>query len=91
MTDTTKQAPKDRIEQVSKPGRDGTLWLYEIDYCDAPGRSGCPVMRWRTWAYEIDHAVMKFRESEDSEGWTLLGIRRVPVTAGTSRARTHRL
>lgn len=63
---------------LTKPGQYGTLYRYELTYRDEHD-ADCPEMRWRCWAYDAEHAAIKFLESEDADGWVIVGNpRRVP-------------
>lgn len=79
---------------VTKPGKYGTLFLYEIAYTDRPERDdGQPYYSGtqRTWAYSIEHAVEKFYNAEDADGWRATSIRRVPRSGLMHRAPEHTL
>lgn len=61
---------------VSKPGRDGTLYLFRVEYTDQHDPAfGKDVIR--LWAYDTNHAEERFVESEDADGWKVLSVERV--------------
>lgn len=65
-------------EPLTKEGRHGTLYRYEIEYSDEV--NGNDLMfrsTWRCWAYDSEHAIDKFCEAEDGEGWRLISWRRL--------------
>lgn len=53
-----------RAKPYTKPGEHGPLYRFVIEYGD-PGES---VMRWQCWAYDAEHALEKFNDSD--EGFT---------------------
>jgi hypothetical protein len=60
----------------TKQGADGTLHRYVITYDDGPN-SGFGPEDWRCWAYDRDHALMKWYDTPDADtGWRILAIRR---------------
>ena len=69
----------------TKPGKYGTLYLYEITYTDSSD-AGCGEMTARVWRYSLEHVVDAFDQSHDSDGWNLLRAARVPLTGGMHRA-----
>lgn len=58
----------------SKPGEHGTLYRYTIEYTDDDPAFGREF--WSTWAYNLEHALEKFTDSD--EGFT-------PVRAARQR------
>jgi hypothetical protein len=74
---------------VTKSGREGTLYLYALTYTDSSD-PGCPRLTWRTWAYNLEHAELKFVEGEDSDGWTVLDVARVLDGVDQHRAVHHK-
>jgi len=52
----------------SKPGRHGTLYLYAVPYGEE-GWHG----EWRCYAYDAEHAAMKFDDNEPDGGWVRTG------------------
>ena len=84
------------MKPITKPGKHGTLYLYEIAYTDRPERDdGQPYYNdtQRVWAYDLDHAVEKFYDAEDSDGWRATSITRVPEGGSPAlrRAPVHAL
>lgn len=69
---------------MTKPGRYGTLYRYELVYTDESD-AGFGEMTTRLWAYSLDSAVESFYESD--EGWKLLRIAAVPANGLMHRAR----
>lgn len=69
-------AVADRPALLTREAAHGTQHRYAIEYRDSDDE-GCPVFTWRTWAYSFAHALDRFFESEDAEGWTALRIARV--------------
>lgn len=69
-------AVADRPALLTREAAHGTQHHYAIEYRDSDDK-GCPVFTWRTWAYSFAHALDRFHESEDAEGWTALRIARV--------------
>jgi hypothetical protein len=62
---------------ITKPGEHGTLYLYEIKYTD-PSDSDCMgTMSQRVFAYNTEHALDKFYNSVDADGWKALSTSRV--------------
>lgn len=61
------------ILYASKPGRYGRLYLYGINYHDVPGPDGCYVGRWRTWAYNVEHAWEKWHDGNEELGFHAVG------------------
>lgn len=59
-----------------KPGKHGTLYRYEITYQDENPDPGDPTFTWRTWAYDVAHAMDRFYDGPD-EGWVAVSARRV--------------
>lgn len=74
-----------RYKPVSKPGRYGTLYLFELEYTDSAD-GGCPVFKTRKWAYDTDAVYLAWDDSLNSEGWTLLGVKRVNSDVPARRA-----
>ena len=52
-------------EPATKPGKYGTLYLYQIAYCDVSDST--IAFSTRIWAYDSEHAIDKFYSGE--EGW----------------------
>ncbi len=74
--------------ETSKPGKHGTLHLFEIAYTDKPERDdGQPYYNGtsRVWAYDADHAVEKFYDGEDDSGWRATSIKRVSASPSAMR------
>lgn len=63
------------MQPVTKPGKHGTLYRYELVYRDNSDMS--PEATQVVWAYDQEHAIEKFFDGPDFEGWTLLKIARV--------------
>lgn len=61
---------------ASKPGRHGTLYLFRITY-DAPRDLGFGKDSIRLWAYDAEHAEMRFVESDEDGWWRVLSVERV--------------
>jgi len=74
---------------TTKPGKHGTLYLYEIKYTD-PSDEGMGEMSMRRWAYNLEHVEERFYEGPGSEGWQIISIARVPESGGMHRAARHR-
>lgn len=74
---------------ATKQGKYGTLYLFEISYRDRfdPFNTGTS----RYWAYDSEHAVEKFYDSEDSDGWEATSFKRVPEHGLMHRAAEHKL
>jgi hypothetical protein len=85
--DETALEEKRMTTPVSKPGKHGTLYLHLLRYTDASDPSS-PVFETRIWAYNSDHAIDKFFDSEDSDGWTVLSWERAQDEA-QHRAKRH--
>lgn len=65
-------------EPLTKEGKYGTLYRYEITYSDAVnGNDAMFYGTWRCWAYDSEHAIEKFTEGGDGEGWRLISWRRI--------------
>jgi hypothetical protein len=60
---------------ITKPGKHGTLYLYEIRYRD--GGDGHFEATCRCYAYDAEHAQEKFLGGPDADGWEILGVKRV--------------
>lgn len=74
---------------VTKPGVHGTLYRYVVTYTDRSD-NGCPEFTWYTWAYNLDHAVSHFYETEVlEEGWKALRVARVLEGVSQHRAVQH--
>lgn len=73
---------------IMKPGKHGTLYLYELVYDDGPD-SGCPEFKTRTWAYNMEHAIERFHESDGS--WRLIKIARVLEGGFADRKNWHQV
>jgi hypothetical protein len=73
---------------TTKPGKHGTLYLYQIEYKDDSPES--PQFSTRLWAYNLEHAEERFYEGLDSEGWRIISIARVPESGSMHRATRHR-
>lgn len=58
---------------ITKPGKHGTLYLYAVDYNDVPGPEGTHIGRWRTWAYDAEHAWDKWHDSNEEMGFHATG------------------
>lgn len=71
---------------VSKPGKHGTLYQYLLRYKDKDDPAS-PTFDWKTWAYDSEHALDKFYDSDD-EGWKIVSWERVKDGA-QHRARRH--
>jgi len=56
----------------TKPGTHGTLYLWTFVYTD-DGDRGCSDFRGNTWAYDREHAVENFHNTDD-DGWKLLKL-----------------
>lgn len=70
---------------VSKPGKHGTLHLFLLRYKDKHDPAS-PTFEWRTWAYDSDHALDKFYDSDD-QGWKVVSWERVQDSAQHRAAR----
>jgi hypothetical protein len=57
--------------QASKPGKYGTLYRFAIDYADVPG--GEYIGTWRTWAYDLEHAVENWHDGNEELGFGTIG------------------
>lgn len=62
---------------VSKPGKYGTLYLFEITYRSDTDTEGREPLKGRWWGYDIDHAEERFYDSDPDAGWVALSARRV--------------
>jgi hypothetical protein len=71
----------------TKPGKYGTLYLYELEYTDG-GDRGMGVLHSRVWRYSLEHVQDAFYEGSDG-GWVLLSAARVPEEGGMHRAVKH--
>jgi hypothetical protein len=60
---------------LTKPGKHGALYHYVITYTDSSDPD-FPDMTWKTWAYDSDHALDKFYDSGDDDGWKAKSWRR---------------
>lgn len=69
----------------NKPGKHGTLYLYEITYRDA---GGSPDFKSRVWRYSLEHVRDAFHDSEDPY-WTLVSVQRVPERGIMARVPVH--
>jgi hypothetical protein len=65
---------------LTKPGKHGTLYHYVITYTD-PTDDYFPDMTWKTWAYDSEHALDKFYDSGDDDGFKAKSWRRETVSA----------
>ena len=74
-------------EPATKPGKYGTLYLYQIAYCDASDST--IAFSTRVWAYDSEHALDKFYAGE--EGWKATSWKRVPASGLVHRAQEHAL
>ena len=74
---------------LSKPGKHGTLYLYEIVYTD-PTDDCMGEMTQRLWAYNAEHLADRFYGALDSDGWEMVRYARVPVEGGMHRAAFHK-
>lgn len=61
---------------AKKPGKHGTLYLFEIKYRDE-GDPASPTFEQKEWAYDPEHAEDKFWDAPDSDGWRILSITKV--------------
>lgn len=59
----------------TKPGRYGTLYLWQIAYNDVPGPTGERVGMWRTWAYNTEDAWERWYDAEacGEQGFAAIG------------------
>ena len=60
---------------ITKPGKHGTLKLYRIAYHDDGNKYNDGISR--VWAYDEDHAIEKFYDSDDT-GWVIASIGLAP-------------
>lgn len=56
-----------RHTPLTKPGQHGTLYRFAVIYTDGDFSD-----TWHTWAYDSEHALERFFEGPDGEGWTPL-------------------
>jgi hypothetical protein len=64
-----------RIDYVTKPGRHGTLYLYEVVYRDRINSAfGNDTIR--LWAYDREHLEERFYDDPD-ESWEIISVKRV--------------
>lgn len=54
---------------LKKPGKHGTLYRFAIPYWTGDNHSDA----WLCWAYDAEHAIEKFEDSDDGEGWEVAG------------------
>ena len=52
----------------SKPGPHGTLYLYAVPYGSDEWHNV-----WHCYAYDAEHAAMKFYDSDPDGGWEMTG------------------
>ncbi len=73
---------------TTKPGKHGTLYLYELTYTDTsdPGMGESTT---RLWAYNLEHVEDKFYGAPDTDGWTLLRAARVPADSSSMHRATQ--
>jgi hypothetical protein len=64
-----------RSTPITKPGQYGTLYLYEMSYTDPSDRVMFGVRQTRLFAYNEEHAVDKWVESEET-GFELVAVKR---------------
>ena len=50
---------------LTKPGQYGPLHLFVFEYGDVDGRERIHLGHWRTWAYNLEHAIEKFYDSDE--------------------------
>lgn len=79
-----RRSAGDASRYQSKPGQHGTLYRYRITYRDDD--PGSPTFSWHTWAYDEDHALERWYDSDDDTGWKIVaGPTRVLATTGGKR------
>jgi len=54
-----------RFFPLKKPGLHGTLYKFSIEYVSGPNDPGSPTYKWDCWAYNAEHALEKFNESDE--------------------------
>lgn len=62
---------------LTKAGKHGVLYRYRVRYRgaeDLDGNGGSPEWSWYCWAYNSEHARLKFEESDAGEGWVMVGV-----------------
>ena len=60
---------------VTKPGKYGTLKLYELTFsCTCDPYSPCNGTS-KMWAYSVEHAEEKFVDAHEDDGWQVDEIR----------------
>ncbi len=52
------------MKSTTKPGKYGTLYLYELDYT-CPLDAGFGIHPWQTYAYDSEHAEEKFMDGDE--------------------------
>ena len=75
---------KAKTQPLTKPGKNGTLYRYAIEYVSDPGS---PTFTWRCWAYSFDHAFEKFHEND--EGFEIVRWSRVNNGPASRQTWTH--
>ena len=60
---------------LTKPGKHGTLYHFVLTYGDDIDPSFGP-MTWKTWAYDSEHALDKFYDSNDGDSFRVQKWRR---------------
>lgn len=61
---------------VTKQGKYGTLYLYEIVYTDLDDPC-CPDFTTRMWGYDAEHVQERFYNTDDPD-WRIKSLKRVP-------------
>ena len=54
---------------LTKAGRYGTLYRYEVPYTDPWDPGFPPYFTWRCWAYSREHALLKFEDGHEDLGF----------------------
>lgn len=70
----------------TKPGKHGTLYLYEYTYRDV---SGSPTFKARAWRYSLEHLRDAFGDAPDADGWELVSAQRVLEQGIMARVPVH--
>ena len=76
------------MKPITKPGMHGTLFRYAIDYTDSHNPC-CPIFTQCVWAYNLEHAEIKFFDSPDADGWKIITLRRLAEGITQHRAVKH--
>ena len=73
---------------ITKPGQHGTLYLYRITYRNA-GQDDHERFTTRLYAYDVEHALDRFYDGSENDGWQVVVISRARKDGLRHRETVH--